>query len=145
MINVDHKEDIIARVKELLETQDKIAYSFDRGWTKNFPKEPGVYAFFIDNELSYIGETAEIKSRMSDSRRTYNHSFRKKVGRIDFDSEVFGKKFPEPVEASLNSFFEEKVSVSFVAIDFGRLEIESELIDSYPDGQLYNSIGKRGK
>ena len=145
MINVANKNKIVQEVKDLLENGNKIFYDFSRNWIKEFPKEPGVYAFFENSTLIYIGETADLRSRMSDSRRTYNHSFRKKVGKFIFNSEIENSKYPDLIESRLNKYFEELITVSFVTIYFGRLEIESSLMDHYPKSQLLNSIGKRGK
>ena len=145
MINIKEKHTIITKVKDLLENGERIKYSYLRNWNKNFPNEPGVYAFHQKGRLCYIGETADLRSRMSDSRRTYNHSFRKKVGKLIFNSELVKNKYPDDIETKMNQYFEDHITVSFVAIDFGRLEIETALIDSYPESQLLNSIGKRGK
>lgn len=129
--------------KELLDAK-KIKFSFHRKWSSNFPSEAGIYAVFDKNKLVYIGETANIKERMKEVKRTYNHSFRKKLGRhLVKDAKIVKGKFDEALETKLNDYYLEHISIACKALNFGRLEVESHLI--HRNKGLLNSIGKRNQ
>jgi hypothetical protein len=102
---------------------------------------PGIYGIFIEDALKYIGETGNFKARMREVHRTYNHSFRKKLGRSLNATLVKNSYHPE-IEKQLDIIFEKSFSVSFVHINYGRLEIETKLVTELQDS-LLNSIKKR--
>lgn len=54
---------------------------FNNSWRNTVDNEAGVYFIFDNDVLAYIGETANLYKRMGEIGRTYNHSFRKKLGR----------------------------------------------------------------
>jgi len=134
----------ISKAKEEAEnslmTNPKIKFSFDRKWSHNFLPQAGVYAIFDKGKLCYIGQTANLRERMKEVKRTYNHSFRKKIG-YTLGGIIKERKFSESIEEELNEYFENNLSFSSIAIEFGRLEIESYLIQKYKD--LLNSKQKR--
>lgn len=129
--------------EKILLNTDKIAFNFDKKWSSNFPNKPGIYAIFDQGELVYIGETADLKERMKDVKRTYNHSFRKKLGRHLYDAQIVKNKYSDQVEADLNEYFELNLTFTFRVLIFGRLEVETCLINRNKK-TLLNSIGKRG-
>ena len=142
------KQDVIKIAKEVdkaLKTNDKIKFNFDKYWSSNFEKEAGVYAIFDRDKLVYIGQTANLKERMKEVKRTYNHSFRRKLGR-ELHPELTKNpkgKFSDKIENELDAYFLKNISFTFKVIHFGRLEIESYLIHS--NDELLNSKGKRDK
>lgn len=143
------KLDIIAFVdsfeKELLQAV-KVKFSFKRNWSSNFPDKAGIYAIFDKDKLVYIGETANLKERMKEVKRTYNHSFRKKLGRFLVENAKITKgKFEEALELKLNDYYLENLEFSFNKLNFGRLEVESYLIHRNYKNGLLNSLGKRNK
>ena len=104
---------------------------------------PGVYALYEDNQiLLYIGETGNLRARMNEINRTVNHSFRKELGFTRFDGIKSKKKFEDNVELKLDDFFEQNLYVSFIEVNFGRLEIETFIITNHQT-LLLNSIKKR--
>jgi GIY-YIG catalytic domain len=122
----------------------KIKFSFDKKWTDNFPKQAGIYAIFRHDCLVYIGETANLKERMKEVKRTLNHSFRRKLGKhLNSDAVIVNGKFEDKIESDLDFEFENHISFTYKIVNFGRLEIESALIHRNED--LLNSIGKRNK
>lgn len=129
--------------KELIQSK-KIKFLFDRNWSSNFPSKAGIYAIFDKEKLVYVGETANLKERMKEVKRTYNHSFRKKLGRyIQKNAEITKGKFEEVLELKLNAYYLENISFTYKELNFGRLETESYLIQrNHPKG-LLNSLGKR--
>lgn len=127
-----------------LKSSSKIKFTFDKKWSDNFPKEAGVYAIFYKNELFYIGETANLKERMKEVKRTYNHSFRKKLGKYLYPTATVNSgKYDKFIEDELDNQYKTHVEFTFRVVNFGRLEIESLLIQR--NEGLLNSIGKRDK
>ena len=144
-----NKEDVISFVdkfeKELFDSE-KIKFSFDRTWSSSFPSEAGIYAIFDDDKLVYVGETANLKERMKEVKRTYNHSFRRSLGKFLIEgSKVVKGKFEETLELKLNDYYVDRIRFSYKELNFGRLEVESHLIHRHHKNGLLNSIGKRNK
>lgn len=143
------KEEIISFVdkfeNELIQAK-RIKFSFDRNWSSNFPNKAGVYAIFDKGKLVYVGETANLKERMKEVKRTYNHSFRRKLGKFIVEgAKVVKGKFEETLELNLNEYYIDSIEFSFKELSFGRLEVESYLIHRNHKKGLLNSIGKRNK
>ena len=129
--------------KELMEGR-KIAYSCSRKWTGEFPRVAGVYAIFDSRKLVYIGETANLKERMKDVRRTINHTFRRKLCKQLYkDATLVNGKYDSETELKLNEYCCANISFSYKEINYGRLEIESYLIHN--NKGLLNTPGKRNK
>lgn len=142
-------EDIITCVDQIeseLFNATKIKFTFDKFWSSNFPAKAGIYAIFDNNKLVYVGETANIKERMKEVKRTVNHSFRKKLGKyLEPNAKVQGSKYPEALEQKLNTYFTNNLYFTSTEVNFGRLEIESYLIHRHCKNGLLNSIGKRNR
>lgn len=86
--------EIYSTADNLLKTNPRITFSFDRKWSDKFPSRAGVYAIFYNDQLFYIGESANLKERMKEIKRTVNHSFRRKLGKfIEHDALVVKGKF----------------------------------------------------
>jgi hypothetical protein len=136
--------EIYATADRSLKTNPRVKFSFDRKWSDNFPSKAGVYAIFYNDQLFYIGESANLKERMKEIKRTVNHSFRRKLGKfIEPDASVVKGKFSPELELRLNQEYETNISVSFIEVNFGRIEIENYLMQ-INDGVL-NSIGNRAR
>lgn len=142
-IDKNKKEEVINEAERLLLDGNKIKFSFDKNWSNNFTKLAGVYAVFCINELLYIGESASVKERMKEIKRTINHSFRKKLGKHLYgnDAILTNGKFNIEIENALNEYYINNIYVSFIEIEFGRIEIEEELIKR--NKNLLNSISIR--
>ena len=144
LIADNHLKKILIDAESQLFTSMK--YKFEKGaaWrNKNVPDKPGIYALFEGNrKLIYIGETGNLRARMNDLCRTVNHTFRKNLGASNFGGIKTTKKFSDEVERKLDLFYDEKLYVSFLVVNYGRLEIESYLISKY-QRQLMNSEKKR--
>ena len=146
MISSQQIQDIIDEVESTLFTMSKVKFDFDHKWSSNFPSKAGIYAIFDKEELIYIGETANLKERMKEVKRTYNHSFRRKLGRhLNKGARIKNGKFDDGIELGLNNYFQSQISFSFKELNFGRLEVESYLIHRYHQNGLLNSIGKRNR
>lgn len=134
----------INKVEEELLLQNRIRFGFDLVFLKQIASYPGVYILFDSDNLCYVGESSNLRERMSDMRHTYKHTIRKKIGKFHFDGKIKKgeRKFCPQVEERLNKFFSEKISVAHVPIDFGRTEIEEYLVDKY-EGSIYNNKSNR--
>ena len=109
---------------ELMQS-DKIPFSFDRNWSSNFPRKAGIYAIFDNDKLIYVGETANLKERMKEVKRTYNHSFRKKLGRFLVEgAKITKEKFEETLELKMNDYYLERIQFAYKELNFGRLEVD---------------------
>jgi len=128
---------------ELLNSK-KLKFKKSKEWRDdNIPNEAGIYAIFNNkNEILYIGESGNINARMDEINRTVNHSFRKQLGAEMFDGIKSKKKFNDSIEEELDKYFKNNIYLSFLPVNFGRLEIETFLIDKYQD-RIYNSEKKR--
>jgi len=125
---------IYSKAETCLFDGNRIKFEFDRKWSSNFPKKSGVYAIYEGIDLLYIGETANLKERMKEVKRTYNHSFRKKLGKYRFGGvEIVKGKYSDTIENQMNDFYREKLYMSYIEVNFGRIEIESFLISKYQE------------
>jgi hypothetical protein len=145
-----NNSDIVNYLDEIdnhLKTSNKIQFEYNLLWVNQFEDKPAIYAIFKSDVLVYIGETASLKKRMSDIRRTYNHTFRKHLGIKLFKIKPNKKGFfSEENEITLNTYFEENIKVTFYYINFGRSEAESYIIHKNKgenSNLLFNKIGKR--
>jgi len=135
---------IVEQTENELKTNTRIKFSFDKKWSDNFPKEAGVYGIFYKDKLVYVGESANLKERMKEVKRTFNHSFRRKLGKhLDLNAVVIKGKFSDALENLLNEEYKKSLSFTFKEVNFGRIEIESYLMQR-SEGVL-NSIGKRSR
>jgi excinuclease UvrABC nuclease subunit len=131
--------------REMLHAQ-KIQFTFDRKWSSNFPAQAGIYMIFDKEKLVYIGETANLKDRMKEVKRTYNHSFRRKLGKFLINGAIITKgKFKEELENTLNQYYLDNIQFAYKELNWGRLEMESHLIHRHSNDGILNSIGKRNK
>lgn len=138
--------DFVEDFEQELFSAEKIAFSFDKNWSSKFPAISGIYAIFDEDKLVYIGETANLKERMKEVKRTYNHSFRRKLGKFLIEgSKVVNGKFEETLELKLNDYYVNRIRFTYKELNFGRLEVESYIIHRYHKNGLLNSIGKRNK
>lgn len=135
------------RADKELEKNEKIKFQRLNIWRKEFvPNFPGVYALYekvgCEYILLYIGETGNLRERMSDICRTVNHTFRRKLGRKRFAGVITNKKFEPAIETLIDIFFDENLYISFLKVNFGRIEIETYLVTKY-EKILLNSQTKR--
>ncbi|MBY8961802.1 GIY-YIG nuclease family protein [Flavobacterium sp. D11R37] len=142
------KENVLAEQLEhsrkMLINGSKIKFKKCRLWRlDNIPSVPGVYAFFdADGNILYVGESGNLRERKNEVNRTVNHSFRRQIGSVKFQGIKSGNKFCGEVESQLDDYFSTYLYVSFIEVNFGRLEIETYIITYYQE-LLLNSVKKR--
>lgn len=145
MFQLENKElyKIFLQAESILLSAEKTKFERNLTWRKNYLKNvPGIYALFENNELIYVGETGDLLKRMSDITRTVNHSFRKQIGAKKFNGVKSSKKFDDKTEELLDKYFDDNLYITFIEVNFGRLEIETYLVDKY-QSQIINSEKKR--
>lgn len=143
LINTEELFTILARAETDLLSGNKSKFLTTKIWRdKEVPDFPGVYALFENDKLIYVGETGNLRERMSDICRTVNHTFRKQLGHKKFGAIKTRKKFEPEIELLLDTFFQEKLYVNFIKVNFGRVEIEEYLVTKYQKN-LLNSEKKR--
>jgi hypothetical protein len=145
-MNLSEKEiqEIVNACEQELKSNERIKFTLDKKWTDNFPKKAGVYAIFYKDKLVYVGESANIKERMKEVKRTYNHSFRRKLGKfLSPNAKITKGKYPQELEELLSEHYLMHLKFTYKEVNFGRTEIENHLMQRN-EGVL-NSISKRGK
>ena len=144
LLNNNDLNEVLSTSEKNLFSSEKIKFKKDKTWRDNsIPSKPGVYALYEGTEkLLYIGETGNLRARMNEINRTVNHSFRKQLGFTRFEGVKSRKKFNVDVEQKLDLFFDENLYVSFIEVNFGRLEIETSIISNHQT-LLLNSEKKR--
>jgi len=75
------RQEVLNRAENDLLNSEKLKFQKIKSWRENvIPSYPGVYALYENKDnLLYIGETGNLKERMSDICRTVNHTFRRKL------------------------------------------------------------------
>ncbi|WP_282156376.1 GIY-YIG nuclease family protein [Cytobacillus gottheilii] len=138
---------LIKEVENLLEVTPKYPmYSLD--WYNNAPSKAGVYFVWEKDVIVYIGETANIRKRMADLKRTQNHTLRRKIGSDLFSTDPDFKpansktKFPYSIKTKINAYCNRSFKVSYIPLIIGRKEIEEVFLNRKPKPK-YNSPSKR--
>lgn len=109
----------------------------------------GVYCFFINNELKYIGESGCLKKRINDLLNTKNHSFRRSFGEVSFqDNKLYTKAssqkgYHADIEVLLNNKMKTEFSFSYKAMNIGRKEFEEWLQEDLLEVKFLNKRKKR--
>jgi len=148
MINdKDYKAHLDYLINHLI-NKDKLDITLNRAWSQDFYDAPGVYIFFEQNNIVYVGETTSIKERMRDILDTRHHTLRRKIGALNF-SEITGykranskSKFIPLIEELVSEWMIKRMKFSFVQVSLGRKELEELVIKRY--NPKYNSVSKRG-
>lgn len=134
---------IVDTIELDLLTKPRVSFTLANNWNTNFPDKPGVYAIFEKGVFVYIGETADLKERMKDIRRTYLHTFRKKMGTHRLNAKLEGNLFSSEIEGKLDIYMVENLEFTCHALSFGRKEVEARIHSKHKD-KLLNSISLRG-
>ncbi|CAN7343911.1 GIY-YIG nuclease family protein [Paenibacillus sp. LjRoot153] len=141
--SIDSLEAIITEVEEELSSAKRYKL-YSENWTKDLPSLGGVYIIRNEEQVVYVGETANIKARMhKDMKNTQNHTIRRNIGKYHFSghSEYYPasskKKYATSIEELIDEQCKNNLTVSAVGVYVGRLEVEEYLIIKYEP--IYNS------
>lgn len=137
--------DFVIQFESELFSKERISFNRNKSWTRNnFPDGPGIYAIFDKRDLIYIGESANIRLRMQEIKRTYNHSIKKILNKKYFKQSLIGNKYCDDTEAKIDHHLLEHITFSALPLNFGRLEMESYLLHRNAK-KVLNKIGKRNR
>ncbi len=149
-INEQQKELFFGEVFEFLKKKrNRLKVPLTREWAKSFPSEAGVYMFFEDGNLKYVGETGNIKGRMNDLLNTKHHTLRRSIGEGKYKNHKEYSKadsrnsYATSIENKLNKWFQEHLEVSIFPIHIGRKEFEEWIFEKHPNIIFYNKRKKR--
>lgn len=136
--------DLLKMAEKNLLSADRLKFEISVKWrNRHVPDYPGIYALFEGpDNLIYIGETGNLRERMSDICRTVNHTFRKQFAHKRYGALKTRKKFNDEIELKLDNFFRDHLHMAFIEVNFGRVEIETCLVTKYQN-VLLNSEKKR--
>jgi len=134
---------LVETIEVDLLTKPRVKFTLDGKWNLSFPSEPGVYAIFEKGKFIYVGETADLRERMKDVRRTYNHTFRKKLGTQRLKAKLEDNLFSPKVEIELDNYMVKYLEFTCQALSFGRKEVEARILAKHKE-LLVNSVSKRG-
>lgn len=137
-------------IKEhLTKTSSRIPFQLSREWCKKFPEDAGVYCFFIEDQLRYVGETGCLKKRLADLLDTRNHTLRRSIGEMYFSKEEGYKKtssqlkFVDHIELKVEQWMINNLKVAWYPVKIGRKEFEEWLQHKHPEIEFLNKRKKR--
>jgi hypothetical protein len=131
----------------LLDPARRVPVALTREWAFAFPREAGVYAWFEDGKLIYVGESGLLWERLDDARVTMHHSLRRSLGnerlcQLQGFVKVNNKtRFVPELEAKLDDILK-ALFVCAVPVSFGRKEFEEFMIAKHRP--RYNKKERRG-
>jgi hypothetical protein len=129
--------DTLAELERLLWEAPRRRLCESTGWAEDIPSLGGVYAVWEGNSnaLVYIGSTVCLRDRMRDIGRKVNHTCRRKL--------AHRMKLQQASEADLSRALARRYTLSFLEVDFGRVELEEYLSLRWKSRQLINSPSRR--
>jgi hypothetical protein len=119
-------------------------------WITQAPNQAGVYVLRLLREkyVIYVGETGDLRGRMSDLTKTLNHSCRRSLGKYHFSTRdgfvaaTSKKKFPKDIEQLLDDYMKRELEVACLPVRLGRKELEEKI---EKDLHVMYRLNKRGK
>lgn len=148
MTKTEIEEYLLKIEHQLLIGSERHTIKLTREWAQSFPNEAGVYIFRENGEVCYVGETGNLRGRMSDILNTQNHNIRRNIGHSyfsnlpNFQKASSKRKFDKEIELLLSDLMEKNLTVSVLPVNLGRKEMEERLCEKlHPK---YNLKGKRG-
>ncbi len=117
-----HTLNKLASLTEKFKTEKRRTLLGDAKWKDNVPSVGGVYVIWPkrSNKAIYVGKTCHLKHRFADLGRTVNHSFRRKMAKE--------LNLLNASELTLTKELSKRFSISFIAVELGRKELEEYLI-----------------
>ncbi|TBX69623.1 hypothetical protein EZL74_07025 [Flavobacterium silvisoli] len=148
MIDEKDIENYFIEVRDyLLNKENKVKFNLIRNQCNEV--EAGVYCFFVDNKLKYIGESGCLKKRINDLLNTKNHTFRRSLGELYFSSnELYTKasstsSYHSDIEKLLEEKMKKHLSFSHMAMKIGRKEFEEWFQKHFKEIEFLNKRTKR--
>lgn len=120
-----------------------------REWSKLAPSTAGVYILIQDKKIVYVGESGNLRGRMTDLLDSRHHTVRRTIGRKYYSSQEGFKtatsktKFPAHIEALVNSHICERFYMPYLEVSIGRKELEEYIQKEIDEDVRLNIRGKR--
>ena len=120
-----------------------------RQWTSSIPSKAGVYALKEETELVYIGETGNLRGRMTDLLDSRHHTVRRSIGKKLFSHHegfiqaTTKNKFPDHIEILVNEHICNNLRIAFLPVSLGRKELEEFIEKNIKEDIKLNKRGKR--
>ena len=120
-----------------------------RQWTSSIPSKAGVYALKEENELVYVGETGNLRGRMTDLLDSRHHTVRRSIGKklfahqLGFVQATTKNKFPDSIEILVNGHICNNLRIAFLPVSLGRKELEEYIEKNIIEEIKLNKRGKR--
>ncbi len=120
-----------------------------RKWASQIPSVAGVYILKQNDEIVYVGETGNLRGRMTDLLDSRNHTVRRTLGVKLFSSHEGFKqanaktKFPQHIENLLDTHIGETMYLAYLNVPLGRKELEEVLEATIGLEVRLNKRGKR--
>ena len=120
-----------------------------RQWTSSIPSKAGVYALKEETELVYIGETGNLRGRMTDLLDSRHHTVRRSIGKKLFSHHegfiqaTTKNKFPDHIEILVNEHICNNLRIAFLLVSLGRKELEEFIEKNIKEDIKLNKRGKR--
>jgi hypothetical protein len=126
----------LAALERELKTAPRRGLCESAGWAADIPAIGGVYAVWAREPKApvYVGSTVCLRDRMRDIGRKVNHTCLRKLARV--------LNLENATERELSKELAKLYTLSFIAIDFGRVEFE-EYLSLRWKGKLLNSPSRR--
>lgn len=93
---------------KLLNQSEKIAIELNTSWVNQFPNGAAVYIFREDNIIVYIGETGNLKGKMTELASNQNPE--------------------DSINGLLNNVITKHLKLSYLLVDLGRKELEERIL-----------------
>lgn len=125
--------------KLLLESEKhEIKLTYDLG--DLFKEKPAIYIFREDSEVCYVGETTNLHYWMNDVIYKKSKTNRSNSGSSNFFKTTLEMRFSDNIEAMLNKLTQNQLTISYIYVDLGRLELMERLLDKFkPKYNIYNN------
>jgi hypothetical protein len=118
-------------------------------WVAGIPTDAGVYVLKLAGEVVYVGETGNLRGRLTDLLDSRHHSVRRTLGKKLFSTRKGympaseRKKFPYEIELLLDQYIMQSFSISYIVVQLGRKELEERIERSIRSASKLNKRGKR--
>jgi len=132
-------EEVVAYFKaleaELLDPNRRTAFGFAAEFRESVPEAGGVYVFFHQGRVVYVGETTSLRQRLAvHMRNPENHVLALKIARLLYDklngsgSAGSARKFLESHKEATRQWAASNLHVAFADMAIGRKELEERLV-----------------
>jgi len=124
--------------RHLSDPQNRAAFAYTTHFRARLPQHGGVYVFFLNDEVVYVGETKSLRQRLGNHMRNpENHVLALKIARLLFDilngpgAAGSRRAFAEDHKQLTRDWVARSLQVAWLPVQLGRKELEEFLIEAY--------------